>query len=97
METRTPAVWRLAVDLAGSADRVTAEHTKKALAQWKKINISGCGTNQPVKTDEAEHERGQAMWHAFELYNLSKESPCAQDQWQQFDQWNRQFRKTGQW
>lgn len=32
---RIPDVWRIAVQMAGSVDRVTQEHTKAALVQWK--------------------------------------------------------------
>jgi hypothetical protein len=40
-EDRIPEVWATAVDLAGSADKVTEKHTREALNQWKKAKLAG--------------------------------------------------------
>lgn len=54
---QAPEVWRLAVDMAGSVDRVTEEHTKSALAQWKHDTFTGRGAASRAGNNDRMHSK----------------------------------------
>jgi hypothetical protein len=58
---RIPDVWRIAVDLAGSADRVTSAHVRAALQQWKKDSLGAKGLRSTIKTSRAKTLRLKAI------------------------------------
>lgn len=58
---RIPDVWRVAVDLAGSADKVTSAHVRQALQQWKKDSLSAKDLRSTIRTSKAKTLRIKAV------------------------------------
>jgi hypothetical protein len=78
-EDRLPEVWRIAVDLAGSADLVTSVHTKEAVAIFKK-NLGPRGVASAIKTSKARRERTIIKSHLFEMVQMAGQSMEAREQ-----------------
>jgi hypothetical protein len=85
---RLPEVWRLAVDLAGSADAVTSAHTRQALADWKKEDLGTKGVRQVIRTAKAERDRIRAQAYLRALWDDGDDAEV-----KKFDAWYRDFRK----
>jgi len=58
---RIPDVWKIAVELAGSADSVTSAHVRQALQQWKKETLGTKGSKSATKTSRAKTLRIKAV------------------------------------
>lgn len=58
---RIPDVWKIAVDQAGSADKVTSVHVRTALQQWKKDSLGTKGLKQTIRTSRARTLRLKAV------------------------------------
>jgi len=84
-ENRIPEVWAIAVELAGSADKVTAKHTRDALAQWKRktfVRADGTpkGNRAVTAVAKANSLRARMLDEFAELYRLACENEKAQDE-----------------
>jgi hypothetical protein len=77
-ESRIPDVWRIAVDLAGTADKVTSTHVRQALQQWKKDTLGNRGVRNAIKASRAKILRGRALAEVRALTDLALESADAQ-------------------
>jgi hypothetical protein len=90
-ENRIPEVWAIAVELAGSADKVTAKHTREALAEWKRRTFGkrrdGTDRSSRAAVDKAASAAGVAnriraeiMRRLEEMYELTALNPKAMDE-----------------
>lgn len=70
---RIPEVWTIAVEMAGSVDRVTEHHTREALKQWKHDHLAGRGAARAGRNSALHSKRVKAEL-AFEdlLYMATK-------------------------
>jgi hypothetical protein len=64
---RIPEVERLAIELAGSADRVTAAHTRQAVADWKRDVLGAKGVREAVRSSKAQRDRIRAQTYVQAL------------------------------
>ena len=82
---RVPEVWALAVEMAGSVDRVTQEHTRAALAQWKHDYFAGrTGATRAGKNDRMRSKRVKAELVFDELLFLATQAENGRTELQAF-------------
>lgn len=71
---RAVEVWRIAVDLAGTADSVQQKHVTEALAIWKKRTLGPQGIANAIKTSRAKRQRIKALAEVRTLVVLAEEN-----------------------
>jgi hypothetical protein len=98
-----PEVLRRAIELAGSVEQVTAEHTAKARAQWLKGMRRPGALKEVIKTAESEKAFIAARAQVQELWDLTHprsgkgREPSERDKarWREFEQWYRELHQNG--
>lgn len=91
-EDRIPEVWPIAVELAGSPDKVTAAHTREALKQWKSKTFgkrldgtprksAGAISAAALAAGKANRLRRNIIDEIAELYRLACINEKAQDEY----------------
>jgi hypothetical protein len=77
---RAVEVWKIAVDLAGTADGVQQKHVTEALGLWKKQALGPRGVANAIKTSRAKRQRIKALAEVRALVALAKETSEARDE-----------------
>ena len=77
---RAVDVWRIAVDLAGTADGVQQQHVTEALAIWKKRTLGAQGVANAIKTSRAKRQRNKALAEVRTLVVLAEENAEARNE-----------------
>jgi len=85
---RIPEVEKRAINLAGSASKVTAAHTRQAVADWKREVLGTKGVKEAVRTAKAERDRIRAQSYVRTLWADGDD-----DEMKKFDAWYKEFRK----
>lgn len=89
-EDRIPEVWNAAVALAGSADKVTEEHVKAALATFKR-DVLGVNSTGKSPTAQDRRSRQVSRWRQKHLVavnryrELAEEAAFDKDAWSEFE------------
>jgi hypothetical protein len=78
-EDRIPEVWRLAVAIAGSADKVTGKYIAEAVNHWKKEALGPRGVKTAIKASKAKTLRLRALTEVRALVTLG--TPEAQEEY----------------
>jgi hypothetical protein len=88
---RITEVEQRAVELAGSADRVTSAHTKQALADWKRDVLGARGVKAAIRTAKAARDRARAQAYVQTLF-----ADGDQGEVERFHQWYIDFVRASQ-